>query len=52
MEYSRIRKETECCSTEDMNTCIIVLKMELYFGDADITSLLNAFRVLVLKTVK
>ena len=29
MEYSRVRKETECCSTEDMNTCIIVFKMEL-----------------------
>ena len=43
MEYLRVRKETECCSTEDMNTCIIVFKMELLFGDADITGLLLRF---------
>ena len=46
MEYQRVRKETGCCSREDMNTCIIVFKMELHIGDADITGLLNAVRVL------
>ena len=42
----RVGKETECCSTEDMNTCRIVFKMELLFGDADITGILNAVLVL------
>ena len=52
MKYSKRQKETECCSREDMNTCRIVFKMELLFGDADITGLLNAVRVLGLKTIK
>ena len=52
MEYSKSQKGTECCSTEDMNTCIIVFKIELHIGDADITGLLNAVRDLELKTIK
>ena len=52
MKYSKSQKETECCYREDINTCRIVLKMELLFGDADITGLLNAVRVLGLKTIK
>ena len=52
MKYSKSQKETECCYREDINTCRIVLKMELLFGDADISGLLNAVRVLGLKTIE
>ena len=52
MEYSKSRKGNRVLSREDMNTCRIVFKMELLFGDADITGLLNAVIVLGLETIK
>ena len=43
--HNGIFKESErkqSVATKDMNTCRIVFKMELLFGDTDTTGLLNA----------
>ena len=53
MEYSKSQKGNRVLLYKGyMNNCWLVFKMELLFGDADITGLLNAVQVLGLKTIK